>query len=111
MVPISTREGPNSLYDREHIPRWVSQRPQKLGHFQSNPHVHCQLPNLEQYVVPLSLRIANEPSLATVNLPANTQIQYKYIRIYNGAVTWESDPDNEFTTAPSGAQTLDDVWR
>ncbi|KAG6377015.1 glycoside hydrolase family 15 protein [Boletus reticuloceps] len=47
----------------------------------------------------------------TVNLPANTEIQYKYIRIYNGQVTWESDPNNEFTTGASGAQTLNDVWR
>jgi glucoamylase len=49
--------------------------------------------------------------LATVNLPANVEIQYKYIRIYNGKVTWESDPNNGFTTGASGAQTLNDVWR
>ena len=51
------------------------------------------------------------PSLATVNLPANTAIQYKYISIDNGQVTWESDPNNSFTTGASGAQTLNDVWR
>lgn len=50
-------------------------------------------------------------SLATLNLPANTAIQYKYIRIDSGQVTWESDPNNAFTTGASGAQTLDDVWR
>jgi len=49
--------------------------------------------------------------LATVNLPAKTEIQYKYVRIYNGQVTWESDPNNAFTTGASGAQTLSDVWR
>ena len=51
------------------------------------------------------------PLLATVSLPANTVVQYKYIRIDNGKVTWESDPNNRFTTAASGAQTLNDIWR
>ncbi|KAF9242642.1 glycoside hydrolase family 15 protein [Melanogaster broomeanus] len=55
---------------------------------------------------------ANYPIWSTtVNLPASNAIQYKYIRIYNGAVTWESDPNNAFTTAASGAQTLNDSWR
>ena len=54
--------------------------------------------------------LTDAASLATVNLPANTEIQYKYISIYNGQVTWESDPDNEFTTEASGSQTLNDVW-
>ncbi|CEL55684.1 glucoamylase [Rhizoctonia solani AG-1 IB] len=47
----------------------------------------------------------------TVNLPANTQIQYKYIRKYNGAVTWESDPNRSFTTPASGSYNLNDSWR
>ncbi|KAG1742317.1 glycoside hydrolase family 15 protein [Suillus paluster] len=46
-----------------------------------------------------------------VDLPANTQIQYKYIIIDSGDVTWESDPNNEFTTPRSGITTLNDVWR
>lgn len=46
-----------------------------------------------------------------VTLPANTQIQYKYIVVDNGDVTWESDPNNEFTTSMSGITTLNDVWR
>ncbi|KIJ62526.1 carbohydrate-binding module family 20 protein [Hydnomerulius pinastri MD-312] len=55
---------------------------------------------------------ANYPVWSTtVNLPANTAIQYKYIQINNGAVTWESDPNNAFTTGASGAQTLNDTWR
>lgn len=29
----------------------------------------------------------------TVNLPANTRVEYKYIRKNNGVVTWESDPN------------------
>ncbi len=36
-----------------------------------------------------------------VTLPANTDFQYKYIRIFNGVVTWESDPNNSQTTASS----------
>ncbi|KAF8604159.1 glucoamylase [Ceratobasidium sp. AG-I] len=47
----------------------------------------------------------------TVNLPANTAIQYKYIRKYNGATTWESDPNRSFTTPASGSYNLNDSWR
>ncbi|KAG5636633.1 hypothetical protein H0H81_007342 [Sphagnurus paluster] len=47
----------------------------------------------------------------TVNLPANTQVQYKYIRKYNGAVTWESDPNMQITTPASGSYTANDSWR
>ncbi|GLB37373.1 putative 1,4-alpha-D-glucan glucohydrolase [Lyophyllum shimeji] len=47
----------------------------------------------------------------TVNLPASTSIQYKYIRKFNGAVTWESDPNRQFTTPASGSFTPNDVWR
>ncbi|KAJ8593011.1 glycoside hydrolase family 15 protein [Rhizopogon salebrosus TDB-379] len=46
-----------------------------------------------------------------VTLLANTDIQYKYIIVDNGDVTWESDPNNEFTTATSGITTRNDVWR
>ncbi|KAG0703765.1 glycoside hydrolase family 15 protein [Suillus ampliporus] len=55
---------------------------------------------------------ADYPMWSTaVDLPANTQIQYKYINIANGDVTWESDPNNEFTTPMFGITTLNDVWR
>ncbi|EUC57047.1 glucoamylase [Rhizoctonia solani AG-3 Rhs1AP] len=47
----------------------------------------------------------------TVNLPANTNIQYKYVRKNNGAVTWESDPNRSFTTPASGTYNLNDSWR
>ncbi|PPQ97586.1 hypothetical protein CVT26_002314 [Gymnopilus dilepis] len=47
----------------------------------------------------------------TVTLPANTDFQYKYIRKFNGAVTWESDPNNSQTTPPSGSLDVNDVWR
>ncbi|KAI0304306.1 glucoamylase [Multifurca ochricompacta] len=47
----------------------------------------------------------------TVNVPANTNIQYKYIRKFNGGVTWESDPNNSFNTPASGSVTLNDSWR
>ncbi|KAG8996844.1 hypothetical protein FRB94_008004 [Tulasnella sp. JGI-2019a] len=47
----------------------------------------------------------------TVNLPASTAIQYKYIRIYNGVTTWESDPNMSYTTPASGSITLNDTWR
>jgi glucoamylase len=47
----------------------------------------------------------------TINIPANTAVQYKYIRKFNGAVTWESDPNRQFTSPASGSFTLNDVWR
>ncbi|KAG8856251.1 hypothetical protein FRB96_006563 [Tulasnella sp. 330] len=47
----------------------------------------------------------------TVNLPASTTFQYKYIRIYNGVTTWESDPNLSFTTPASGTASTNDTWR
>lgn len=49
--------------------------------------------------------------LVSVNLPANTTFQYKYIRIFNGAVTWESDPNRQVTTPGSGSFVENDTWR
>lgn len=46
----------------------------------------------------------------TVNLPPSTSIQYKYLTKYNGDVTWEDDPNNEFTTPASGSVTQSDSW-
>ncbi|MEU9891189.1 carbohydrate-binding module family 20 domain-containing protein [Sphaerisporangium sp. NPDC051011] len=49
---------------------------------------------------------------ATVNLPANTAIQYKYIKKNSdGSVTWESDPNRAFTTPSTGTTTRNDTWR
>ncbi|KAI0821308.1 glucoamylase [Irpex lacteus] len=60
----------------------------------------------------IALSAANYPTWSvTVNVPANTAIQYKYIRKNNGAVTWESDPNNQFTSPASGTYTLNDNWR
>lgn len=47
----------------------------------------------------------------TIDLPASTQIQYKYIRKFNGQVTWESDPNMEITTPASGSYIENDTWR
>jgi glucoamylase len=49
--------------------------------------------------------------LVTVNVPANTNIEYKYIRMGNGELTWESDPNNAITTPANGAYVTDDTWR
>lgn len=49
--------------------------------------------------------------LVTINLPASTAFQYKYVRVNNGAVTWESDPNVSATTPASGSYTLNDTWR
>ncbi|KAF8798899.1 glycoside hydrolase family 15 protein [Phlegmacium glaucopus] len=60
----------------------------------------------------LALSAANYPIWSvTVTLPANTNFQYKYIRKFNGAITWESDPNNSQTTPASGSFTINDTWR
>ncbi|EEB90622.1 hypothetical protein MPER_11147, partial [Moniliophthora perniciosa FA553] len=60
----------------------------------------------------ISLSSANYPTWSvTVNVPANTAIEYKYIRKFNGAVTWESDPNRRITTPSSGSFTQNDSWR
>ncbi|KAJ7625294.1 glucoamylase [Mycena polygramma] len=49
----------------------------------------------------------------TVDVPASTLIEYKYIRKLNGVLTsWESDPNNQFTSpAANGTLDLNDTWR
>ncbi|PSR78193.1 hypothetical protein PHLCEN_2v7525 [Hermanssonia centrifuga] len=60
----------------------------------------------------LLLSSANYPIWSiTVNLPASTTVQYKYIRKFNGAVTWESDPNDQITTPSSGTFIENDIWR
>lgn len=48
----------------------------------------------------------------TLSLPPNTSFEYKYIlKDANGAVTWESGANRTYTTAGSGAVTLNDTWK
>ncbi|TDD67037.1 alpha-amlyase, partial [Actinomadura darangshiensis] len=47
----------------------------------------------------------------TVTLPANTKIEYKYIKKTDaGAVTWESGANRTYTTGTS-SRTANDTWR
>ncbi|KJA21218.1 carbohydrate-binding module family 20 protein [Hypholoma sublateritium FD-334 SS-4] len=60
----------------------------------------------------IPLNANNYPTWSVVvTLPANTDFQYKYIRVFNSVVTWESDPNNEQTTPASGSFVIDDTWR
>nr|BAU78332.1 glucoamylase2 [Pholiota microspora] len=60
----------------------------------------------------LALNSNNYPTWSiTLTLPANTNFEYKYIRKFNGAITWESDPNNSQTTPASGSVTFSDTWR
>ncbi|KDR82588.1 hypothetical protein GALMADRAFT_134180 [Galerina marginata CBS 339.88] len=60
----------------------------------------------------LALSAANYPTWSiTVTLPANTNFEYKYIRKFNGAITWESDPNNSQSTPATGSSTINDNWR
>jgi alpha-amylase len=47
-----------------------------------------------------------------VTIPANNTFQYKYIKKNpDGTITWESDPNQSYTTGASGSVTLNDTWR
>ncbi|WP_214105337.1 carbohydrate-binding module family 20 domain-containing protein [Acrocarpospora catenulata] len=49
---------------------------------------------------------------ASLNLPPNTAVEYKYIKKNpDGAVTWESGSNRTFTTPPAGTHTNNDTWR
>ena len=49
---------------------------------------------------------------ATVTLPANTAVQYKYIKKDGaGAVIWEGGANRLFTTPGSGSVTRNDTWQ
>ncbi|KAE8149099.1 Six-hairpin glycosidase-like protein [Aspergillus avenaceus] len=58
---------------------------------------------------------ANNPLwTVTVNLPAGSSFEYKYIRVQGGSVTWESDPNRKLTvTSSCGVKSVvqSDVWR
>ena len=57
---------------------------------------------------------ANPLWSTTIDLPAGTVFEYKYIRKNSaGAVTWESDPNNRFTTSAGcgSSATINDTWR
>ncbi|MBX6748831.1 MAG: alpha amylase C-terminal domain-containing protein [Micromonosporaceae bacterium] len=48
---------------------------------------------------------------ATVTLPANTAVEYKYVRVTSsGSVTWEYDPNRSRTTPTTCATTWTDTW-
>jgi alpha-amylase len=48
-----------------------------------------------------------------VALPANTAVQYKYIKKEGSTVIWESDPNRTRTTAATSpcTATWTDTWR
>jgi hypothetical protein len=53
------------------------------------------------------------PGLCDTTFPditSSTNFQYKYIRIDNGAVTWEYDPNRSYTTPSNGTLTIYDDW-
>ncbi|KAF8635222.1 hypothetical protein AX17_003997 [Amanita inopinata Kibby_2008] len=82
--------------------------------FGENIYVTGSIPELSNWSTtnPVPLNANNYPTWSvTINLPPSTTFQYKYIRIYNGVVTWESDPNNQATTPSSGDATVNDTWR
>lgn len=48
----------------------------------------------------------------SVQVPASTAIQYKYVNIDgSGNIIWEADPNMEITTPASGTFVTNDVWQ
>ena len=53
-------------------------------------------------------------SLATVvslDIPASTVLEFKYIRKNHGIVRWEDGPNRQTTTPTTGSVEFNDVWR
>ncbi|TFK73657.1 glycoside hydrolase family 15 protein [Pluteus cervinus] len=60
----------------------------------------------------VALSSANYPIWsATVKIPASTNFEYKYIRKFNGVVTWESGSNRFFASPQNGTYILNDSWR
>ncbi|KAF8073537.1 glycoside hydrolase family 15 protein [Lyophyllum atratum] len=47
----------------------------------------------------------------TIDVPASTNFEYKFIRKNNGVVTWESDPNRQATSPATGSFTVNASWR
>ncbi|MFV2143888.1 carbohydrate-binding module family 20 domain-containing protein [Isoptericola sp. G70] len=47
----------------------------------------------------------------TVDLPAGTSFEYKYVKVNGGDVVWESGGNRVATVGADGTLTLDDTWR
>lgn len=63
------------------------------------------------YLIYLLMLWIDLPSSVTVKIPAEANLEYKYIRKLNGGITWLSDPNNALSVGATGNMTVDDVWR
>ncbi|KAF5382462.1 hypothetical protein D9615_002737 [Tricholomella constricta] len=58
------------------------------------------------------LSSAGYPTWSVVlDVPANTNFEYKFIRKNNGVVTWESDPNRQVTSPATGSFVVNGSWR
>ncbi|KAK4554600.1 laccase, multicopper oxidase, benzenediol:oxygen oxidorectuctase [Recurvomyces mirabilis] len=49
---------------------------------------------------------------ATVNLPAGTTVQYKYVTVAgDGTINWEADPNHSFVVPSACSTTISDTWQ
>lgn len=97
---------------REHLPYRLRRGAPELVAEQRAPDAEPELPDLEPCVpLPRDMFEMLTHTSVTVNLPASTTVQYKYIRKNNGAVTWESDPNRQISVPASGSYTANDSWR
>ncbi|KAF8322020.1 glucoamylase G2 [Clavulina sp. PMI_390] len=55
--------------------------------------------------------LGNSSWTVTIEIPAGSSFEYKYIQTLNGTVTWESDPNRSLTAPSNGSYTENDVWR
>lgn len=47
----------------------------------------------------------------TLDVPASTSFEFKFIRKNNGVVTWESDPNRQVASPATGSFTVNASWR
>ncbi|KAG6845598.1 hypothetical protein H0H87_006651 [Tephrocybe sp. NHM501043] len=47
----------------------------------------------------------------TLDIPASTNFEFKFIKKNNGTVSWESDPNNQATSPDTGNVTFASTWR
>ncbi|KAJ7780726.1 glucoamylase [Mycena maculata] len=83
--------------------------------FGENIYITGNVDSLQDWSTDTALLLSNPDYpiwTITVDVPASSDIQYKYIRKVNGVFEeWESDPNNEFTSPASGTYTTNDTWR
>lgn len=100
---------------RKYLPHWICGRTSELVPRQCNHPFIDELSDMEWCVFFSSVTCCGRDLcfvlLVTMELPASTMIEYKYIRKMDGEAIWESDPNNQIMAPASGNSRQEDIWR